>query len=100
MTHVNGHTINASASFPLRTLAVIGTLILLASASASAQLPGRCELPVSERTGDIGCYVLKIQPLGPLPDTQLFWHLYVFPSREAAKAASAPRQMSFSPNGV
>jgi quercetin dioxygenase-like cupin family protein len=56
-----------------------------------AQLPGRCETPVSERTGEIGCYVSAIQPLGPLPDGPLSWHLYVFPSREAATAAKAPR---------
>jgi quercetin dioxygenase-like cupin family protein len=35
--------------------------------------------------------VLESQPLGPLPDSALFWHLYVFPSREAATAINAPR---------
>jgi hypothetical protein len=66
-------------------------LVLLASASAWAQMPGRCEVPVSERTGDIGCYVLESKLLGALPDTPLFWHLYVFPSRAAAETAKSPR---------
>jgi hypothetical protein len=92
MTRVHDHTINTPVSFPLCRPAAIGMLVLLASASVWAQMPGRCEVPVSERKGDIGCYVLEIQPLGPLPDMPLFWHLYVFPSRAAAEAAKAPRR--------
>jgi quercetin dioxygenase-like cupin family protein len=66
-------------------------LVLLVSPTAWAQLPGRCEAPVSERTGAIGCYVVANQPLGSLPDVPLFWHLYAFPSRAAAEAAKGPR---------
>jgi quercetin dioxygenase-like cupin family protein len=65
---------------------------VLTSASAAAQMPGRCESPVSKRTSAIGCFVLDNQPLGLLPRTQLFWHLYVFPSRAAANSAKAPQQ--------
>jgi quercetin dioxygenase-like cupin family protein len=65
-------------------------LVLLGSANAWAQLPGRCEAPVSERMGTIGCYVVANQPLGSLPDVPLFWHVYVFPNRAAADAAKAP----------
>ena len=66
-------------------------VVLLLTVTAWAQLPGRCEAPISERTGAIGCYILENQPLGPLPDIPLFWHLYVFPTRAAADAAKAPR---------
>jgi quercetin dioxygenase-like cupin family protein len=66
-------------------------LVLLVSATAWAQLPGRCEAPVSERTGTVGCFVVANQPLGTLPDEPLFWHLYTFPSRSAADAAKGPR---------
>ena len=66
-------------------------VVLLLTVTAWAQLPGRCEAPISERTGAIGCYILENQPLGPLPDIPLFWHLYVFPTRVAADAAKAPR---------
>jgi hypothetical protein len=58
MTFVHSHTTNASALFMLRT-AAIAMLVLLAS-SAWAQMPGRCEVPISERKGDIGCYVAEI----------------------------------------
>jgi hypothetical protein len=71
MTRIHGHTIDASTSFPFRTRAAIGMLVLLASASASAQMPGRCEVPVSERKGDIGCYVLESRDLGPLAHSAL-----------------------------
>ena len=91
MRLIQGHTISPSASLPLRAAAVIGMLGLLASLSAWAQMPGRCEMLVSECTGNIGCFVLDSQSLGVLPDSKLFWHLYVFPTREAAKAANAPR---------
>lgn len=81
----------ASPSVPVRTLTAIGLLVLLASARTWAQMPGRCEMPVSERTSEIGCYVSAIQSLGSLPDVPLFWHLYAFPTRTAAEAATAPR---------
>jgi quercetin dioxygenase-like cupin family protein len=73
--------------------AIGGLLLALALASASlwAQLPGRCEAPVSERTGVIGCFVVASQSLGTLPNEALFWHLYTFPSRADAAAAKAPR---------
>jgi hypothetical protein len=74
MTLLRGHTINVSASFTLRT-AAIAMLVPLAFSFARAQMPGRCEVPVSERKGDIGCYVAEIKPLGQLPDIPLFWHL-------------------------
>ena len=82
------------SEYPDAMTKAIGGLLLaftLASASLLAQLPGRCEAPVSERTGDIGCFVVASQSLGTLPDVALFWHLYTFPSRAAAEATNAPR---------
>ena len=68
---------------------------LLASASVpntvSAQPPGACTTPVSERTSEVGCYLSATQALGTRPHASLFWHLYVYPSRAAAEAAKGPR---------
>ena len=80
MPFINPHTLNGSAFSRLRTPAVVGMLVLLGSATAWAQLPGRCEAPISERTGTVGCFVVANQPLGTLPDEPLFWHLYTFPA--------------------
>jgi mannose-6-phosphate isomerase-like protein (cupin superfamily) len=53
--------------------------------STSAQVPGRCELPASQRTGENGCYVSATVILGEVPAGPLFWHLHTYPSRAAAE---------------
>jgi quercetin dioxygenase-like cupin family protein len=60
--------------------------------SASAQVPGRCEIPAGQRTGENGCYVSATVALGELPAGPLFWHLYTYPTRAAAESASGPRK--------
>ena len=47
-------------------------------------------LPVSQRTGPEGCWIMAQEALGPLPQTPLFWHLSTFPTRAAAEAAKGP----------
>jgi len=68
---------------------------LLASATATgmvhAQVPGGCNTPVSQRTGEVGCYLAATEFLGVLPQGPLFWHLHVYPSRAAAETAKGPR---------
>ncbi len=68
---------------------------LAASATAMgvvcAQVPGGCNTPVSQRTSDVGCYLTGTEVLGALPQGQLFWHLYVYPTRTAAETAKGPR---------
>jgi hypothetical protein len=41
----------------------------------SAQPPGACNTPVSERTSEIGCYLTATQSLGLLPQSRYFWGL-------------------------
>jgi hypothetical protein len=64
---------------------------LLCWQPASAQVPGYCEVPVAQRAGEAGCYLLAVVPLGNLPPGPLFWHLYTFPDRAAAEAAAGLR---------
>jgi quercetin dioxygenase-like cupin family protein len=59
--------------------------------STSAQVPGRCEIPASQRATENGCYVSATVALGELPTGPLFWHLLTYPNRGAAEAASGPR---------
>jgi quercetin dioxygenase-like cupin family protein len=49
--------------------------------------------PVSERTGEAGCWIILSQPLGELPKGPIYWSLDVFPDRAAAEAAKGPRAM-------
>ena len=63
--------------------------------SVSAQLdprrgPPGC-VPASERTMEVGCYILVSDKLGELPAVPLYWHLDTYPSRAAAEAATGPR---------
>jgi quercetin dioxygenase-like cupin family protein len=58
---------------------------------AAAQRPGpakprpfSCTMPASQRPQEAGCYVLATEKLSSLPPGPLFWHLYTFPTVEAA----------------
>jgi len=69
---------------------VLCCITMAAIGSASAQVPGRCEIPVGQRTGENGCYVSATRVLDELPAEALYWHLYTYPSLAAAEAASGP----------
>ena len=82
-------TIRRSVS---RSVGPVCTLLAFAFAgSVSAQVPGGCNMPVSERANEVGCYLSATQDLGTLPDAPLFWHLYTYPTSAAAKAANGSR---------
>jgi quercetin dioxygenase-like cupin family protein len=63
---------------------------LHSTTAVSAQVPGGCNTPVSERTSDVGCYLDATKDLGELPQVPLFWYLYNYPTRAAAEAAKPP----------
>ena len=54
-------------------------------------MPRGCSTPVSERKIEAGCYTTAETPLGRLPSSPLFWHLYAYPNRADAEAARAAR---------
>ena len=47
-------------------------------------------LPVSQRTGPVGCWIMAQESLGPMSETPLFWHMSTYPNRAAAEAAKGP----------
>jgi len=51
---------------------------------------GVCK-PVSERTAEVGCWILVDQPVGRIDQAQVFWHLDVYPTRPEAEKARGPR---------
>jgi hypothetical protein len=65
------------------------TLSLCHESSAQSVAVGNCK-PVSERTTEVGCWIVAHQPVGQLT-TQTFWYLDVYPTRAAAEAAKGPR---------
>jgi hypothetical protein len=60
---------------------------IAADEMVTAQVPGSCEVPVSERNSDVGCYLSASNTLDQLPRVPLFWHLYNYPTRAAAESA-------------
>ena len=67
-------------------LACVG-VTLATSQQAFAQI---CR-PVSERTGELGCWITAHASLGELPQAPIFWHLDTYPTRAEAEAAKGPR---------
>ena len=71
----------------LAPLIAVASLLVGAQADAEHVSDGpRCK-PVSERTGELGCWIMTDQSLGQLGKSQVFWHLDVFPIRADAERA-------------
>src|SRR5258707_669858 len=48
---------------------------------------GICK-PASQRTGEVGCWIMTNKTLGQLPCAPIFSHLDAYPTRAAAEAAT------------
>lgn len=67
------------------------TTISLSSQSTTQPLSfGTCK-PVSERTTEVGCWILVEQVVGRVEQAQVFWHLDVYPTRGEAEKAKGAR---------
>jgi hypothetical protein len=78
---------------PLTSVLFVWSLTSLSlCAQSKAQLPsfGVCK-PVSERTTEVGCWILTDQPVGRIEQAEIFWHLDVYPTRPEAENAKGPR---------
>jgi hypothetical protein len=70
----------------LGTLANVGLL----SGTPAQPVSGGCK-PVSERTTEVGCWIVAHEPVGRINEPQVFWHLDVYPTRAAAQEAKVPQ---------
>jgi quercetin dioxygenase-like cupin family protein len=67
-------------------------MVFFSTIEAETQaVPGGACRPVSERTQDVGCWILANDPIGELAGTETFWHLDTFSTRDAAEAAKTKR---------
>ena len=75
-------------------------LLIALVASAYGQVPSRATVgphdfagckPVSERTGETGCWIIVSEPVGQLPLRPMFWHLDRYLTRSDAEKAKGPR---------
>jgi quercetin dioxygenase-like cupin family protein len=67
-------------------MTTVPTTVALAQLPGT-RIPGGCDVPVSQRTSETGCYLVATTPLGTLPSAPMYWHLYRYPSRAGAEAA-------------
>src|SRR5918999_4883146 len=79
------------AAWPRRRtmLAALGCVVTFLALCKPA-VAQNCQ-PESQRTGELGCWIMATTVLGQLPDQPIFWHLDTFPTRAAAEAARGPR---------
>jgi hypothetical protein len=75
------------------------TVVLAGAESALAQVPGRCEVPVSQRAGgEAGCYLTATESLGAMSADPVYWHLYNYPTRAAADQSRGRTALSSDPS--
>ena len=90
MLSPKAHELLKAAGGALATIIAGALVVLAASDPAWAQ----CR-PVSERTGEVGCWIMAREPLGRLAQPAVFWHLDAYPTRREAEAAKGPRGTVF-----
>ena len=70
-----------------------GSLLAISCGQLRAQgvaTPGGVCKPVSERTQEVGCWILIDDPVGRLMNSRVFWHLDTYPTRITAQADKGP----------
>ena len=72
-------------------LTVYSLFVIFCTQADGQPVSGGVCRPVSERTQDVGCWILSNDPVGELVGTQTFWHLDAFVTRDAAEAAKTKR---------
>src|SRR5215470_4210889 len=71
-------------------------LLTLGSGHLFAQgVAGAVCKPVSQRTQEVGCWIMADDPIGQLAKSPMFWHLDVYTTRAAAEADRGPRGIVF-----
>jgi hypothetical protein len=66
-------------------------MMLLLCGHAYAQHTNVGCKPVSERTADVGCWIMANQPVGKMPNPQAFWYLDTYPTRTDGEAVRSSR---------
>src|SRR6516225_5671969 len=80
---------------PLAVVSAVGVMLANAGVFAQDLHSGHLQRagckPVSERTSEVGCWIIAHAALGKLSTVKPYWHLDTYPTRQAAEAAKGPR---------
>ena len=75
---------SAAHTHTMRTVILLA--LLGASIAACAQQSpgfGVCK-PISQRTSELGCWIITDSPVGRLDQPEVFWHLDAYPTKDPA----------------
>lgn len=70
-------------------LILLSLPVVPAWGQAKADGFGVCK-PISQRTQEVGCWIITDNPVGKISAARVYWHLDSYPSRAAAEAAKGP----------
>jgi len=85
--HPDEKSVSSRAALAIFVLSLM-TSSLSAPSFAQSAVVGNCK-PVSERTTEVGCWIIAHQPVGQLTP-QTFWYLDTYPTLSAAESAKGP----------
>jgi len=64
-----------------------GKMLFAGQSGASAVgVPGECVTPVTQRQGEMGCYLLAETKIGPLAANGSYWHIFEYAAPKEAEA--------------
>ena len=63
------------------------------SLAQGVAIPGGVCKPVSQRTQDVGCWIMADDLVGRLTKSEVFWHLDLYSTRVAAQADKGPQSI-------
>ena len=81
----------AQVMFAAIASVAVGLALCSPASAQSPWTPGPCK-SVSERTSELGCWIVATEALGLLPKAPVFWHVSAFTTRAAAEAAKRPHE--------
>jgi hypothetical protein len=76
------------------SLVFVFSLLAFSAKQSLAQgvaAPGGTCKPASERTQEVGCWIMANDPVGQLTKAEVFWHLDTYSTRAAAQADKGPQ---------
>jgi quercetin dioxygenase-like cupin family protein len=65
-------------------------MLVTASSAFGQATKNRGCFPASQRTADVGCWIMHNEPLGQLTQSLVYWQLDTYPTPVAAEAAKGP----------
>ena len=74
-----------------RRVALTGLVCLVTLLGLCNQAFAQICRPVSERAGEVGCWIMADAELGQLPRAPIFWHLDAYATSADAEAVKGPR---------